>query len=107
MKAIKMDHSSQAQAEESYRLVPAQSVTAGQLMTLEEQQRTRFIGKGCEPRIKTGCQEIDNYVLCRSEDKLVGGFERGVVVGMSAADGNESAGSRLVSLYNSMFSYMP
>ncbi|CAD6445625.1 d5477f8a-2a53-4c85-81ca-dfc21b3ec509 [Sclerotinia trifoliorum] len=77
----------------------AQPVTADRLLELEEQQRARCNEtNGGLRRIKTGCLEIDDYVLCASENELGPGFERGIVVGLSAADGDESVGSRLISL---------
>ncbi|KAI9644369.1 hypothetical protein NHQ30_007726 [Ciborinia camelliae] len=88
-----------AQAEASYSPEPAQPITADRLLELEERQRARFGGKnGGLARLKVGCPEIDDYVLCGCKDKLNGGFERGIVVGLSTADGDESLGSRLISL---------
>jgi hypothetical protein len=66
-------------------LEPARPILASQLLDLEEKQRRRFCEKGSDGRVKTGCGEID--------DMLGGGFERGIVVGLSA-EGNEE---RLVS----------
>lgn len=93
---IEIDHT--AQEKVSYSPEPPQPITADRLLELEERQRTQFSGKASGlGRIKTGCQEIDNYVLCAGKDELNGGFERGIVVGLSAADGDESVSSRLVS----------
>ncbi|KAF7954681.1 hypothetical protein EAE96_005800 [Botrytis aclada] len=79
--------------------VPAHPITADQLLELEERQRALFNDQGNrQARIRTGCQEIDEYVLCAGKDQSNGGFERGVVVGLSAADGDESIGSRVISL---------
>jgi hypothetical protein len=64
---------------------PARPILASQLLDLEEKQRRRFCEKGSDGRVKTGCGEVDEV--------LGGGFERGVVVGLSA-EGNEG---RLVS----------
>ncbi|TGO34482.1 hypothetical protein BHYA_0195g00130 [Botrytis hyacinthi] len=98
-----MDH--MAQIEVSYHPAPAPAavsahpITADQLLELEERQRALFIEKdNGSARIKTGCQEIDEYVLCAGKDHSNGGFERGIVVGLSAADGDESTGSRVISL---------
>ncbi|TGO47800.1 hypothetical protein BCON_0263g00110 [Botryotinia convoluta] len=78
---------------------PAHPITADQLLELEERQRTLFNEKdNGQARIRTGCQEIDEYVLCAGKDQSNGGFERGIVVGLSAADGDESTGSRVISL---------
>ncbi|ESZ91607.1 hypothetical protein SBOR_8006 [Sclerotinia borealis F-4128] len=87
------------QLKPSHPIESAQPITADQFLELEERQRTRFNGKdGGLARIKTGCLEIDDYVLCGSKEELNGGFERGIVVGLSATDGDESIGSRLISL---------
>lgn len=97
---IEIDHKAKAKAksEASRFLESAQPITADRLLELEERQRTLFSGRDVGlARIKTGCLKIDDYVLCGSKDKLNGGFERGVVVGLSAADGDESVGSKLVS----------
>ncbi|KAF5873277.1 putative fasciclin domain family protein [Botrytis fragariae] len=92
-----IDH--MAQKEVSHPPAPARPITADQLLDLEERQRTLFNEKDNGPaRIKTGCQEIDEYVLCAAKDQSNGGFERGIVVGLSAADGDESIGSRVISL---------
>ena len=64
---------------------PARPILASQLLDLEEKQRRRFCEKGSDGRVKTGCGEIDEV--------LGGGFERGIVVGLST-EGNEG---RLVS----------
>ncbi|KAB8294752.1 hypothetical protein EYC80_006714 [Monilinia laxa] len=94
---IKIDHSAQVEAVSPQ--VPALAVLADQLLGREERQRARFSeGDDGLSRIKTGCLEIDNYVLCGGKNEPDGGFERGVVVGLSAADGNESLGGRLISL---------
>ncbi|RAL59070.1 hypothetical protein DID88_008988 [Monilinia fructigena] len=93
----KIDHSAQAEAVRPP--VPALALLADQLLGLEERQRARFSeGDDGLSRIKTGCLEIDNYVLCGGKNESDGGFERGVVVGLSAADGDESLGGRLISL---------
>lgn len=63
---------------------PAQPILASHLLAVQERQRTRFSGRG--ERIRTGCAEIDDYVLGA-------GCERGIVVGISA----EGAEGRLVS----------
>ncbi|APA12045.1 hypothetical protein SS1G_14192 [Sclerotinia sclerotiorum 1980 UF-70] len=92
-----LDHKAQSEALSPPK--PAQPITADQLLELEERQRARCNGTNGEPRrIKTGCLEIDDYVLCASKNELNPGFERGIVVGLSAADGDESVGSRLISL---------
>ncbi|KAK6592698.1 hypothetical protein H4I96_03697 [Botrytis cinerea] len=92
-----IDH--MARTEVSSPPVPAHPITADQLLELEERQRALFNEKDDGPtRIKTGCQEIDDYVLCAGKDNLNGGFERGIVVGLSAADGDESTASRMISL---------
>ncbi|KAF7908184.1 uncharacterized protein EAF01_003939 [Botrytis porri] len=91
------DHT--AQTEVSNPPESAHPITADQLLDLEERQRTLFNEKANGPaRIRTGCQEIDDYVLCAGKDNSDGGFERGIVVGLSAADGDESTGSRQISL---------
>jgi hypothetical protein len=64
---------------------PARPILASQLLDLEEKQRRRFCENGSKGRVKTGSGEIDEV--------LGGGFERGIVVGLSA-EGNEG---RLVS----------
>ncbi|KAA8569061.1 hypothetical protein EYC84_000732 [Monilinia fructicola] len=88
---IKIDHS--ARAEDVSPPVPSLAILADQLLELEERQRARFSEEdGGLSRIKTGCLEIDNYVLCGGKNESDGGFERGVVVGLSAADGDESLG---------------
>lgn len=95
---IKIDHS--ARAEDVSPPVPSLAILADQLLELEERQRARFSEEdGGLSRIKTGCLEIDNYVLCGGKNESDGGFERGVVVGLSAADGDESLGGRLVGFY--------
>jgi hypothetical protein len=66
---------------------PAKPVLASHLLVIEENQRKRFAEQGLE-RVKTGCAEVDDYVLG-------GGFERGIVVGLSG-EGNEG---RLVGAY--------
>ncbi|PQE24453.1 fasciclin domain family protein [Rutstroemia sp. NJR-2017a BBW] len=99
---------------------PARPITADRLLALEEKQRKIFTGVGRARRIATGCKEIDGYVLVagrggveegadrvenweedgnmegnRGEDYGGiggGGFERGVVVGLSAAEGDEGEG---------------
>ncbi|TEY73036.1 hypothetical protein BOTCAL_0084g00150 [Botryotinia calthae] len=92
-----IDHT--AQTEASKPPAPVHPITADQLLELEERQRALFNEKDDVPaRIRTGCQEIDDYVLCAGKDTLNGGFERGIVVGLSAADGDESTGSRMISL---------
>ncbi|TGO62050.1 hypothetical protein BOTNAR_0119g00140 [Botryotinia narcissicola] len=92
-----IDHT--AQTEVWCPPAPAHPITADQLLELEERQRALFNEKGSGPaRIRTGCQEIDNYVLCAGKGRLDGGFERGIVVGLSAADGEESTSSRVISL---------
>jgi hypothetical protein len=58
----------------------ARPILASQLLDLEEKQRRRFCENGSDGRVKTGCGEIDEV--------LDGGFERGIVVGLSA-EGNE------------------
>ncbi|KAM3075915.1 hypothetical protein ACMFMG_006571 [Clarireedia jacksonii] len=100
-------------------LEPAKPITADRLLELEEKQRKRFTGAGRAQRIRTGCREIDEYVLAAGKGKVpemekvrendkgfggvasgIGGFERGVVVGLSAAEGDagEGRGARLTSL---------
>ena len=59
-------------------------IPASDLLAIEEKQRLLFSVRG--ERISTGCGEIDDYMLR-------GGFERGIVVGISA----EAAAGRLVS----------
>ncbi|TGO21514.1 hypothetical protein BPAE_0215g00060 [Botrytis paeoniae] len=98
---VEIDHT--AQTEVLYTPAPAPApahpITADQLLELEERQRTLFNEQDNGPaRIRTGCQEIDDYVLCAGKDRLDGGFERGIVVGLSAADGDESTSSRVISL---------
>lgn len=58
---------------------PAKPILAVHLLEIEEKQRKRFSERG--NRIKTGCTEIDGYVLG-------GGFERGITVGISG-DGSD------------------
>ncbi|KAF7853233.1 hypothetical protein EAF04_010735 [Stromatinia cepivora] len=94
---IEIDHKPQPEALSPPK--SAQPITADRLLELEERQRAGSNEKnGGLGRIKTGCLEIDDYVLCANKNELNGGFERGVVVGLSAADGDESIGSRLISL---------
>ena len=81
---IEIDHSLQATSPPSE---PAQPLLASQLSELEKKQRKRFAGRG--ERIQTGCREIDDYVLGG------GGFERGIMVGISSEEVSEG---RLVSL---------
>lgn len=75
---IKIDHTALPPPE------PAIPILASHLLTIEEKQRTRFLSRG--ERIRTGCGEIDDYMLG-------GGCERGIVAGISA----EAGKSRLVS----------
>ena len=63
---------------------PARPILASNLLAIEKRQRKRFSGRG--ERIRTGCGEIDDCMLG-------GGFERGIVVGISA----EAEEGRLVS----------
>ncbi|TGO09858.1 hypothetical protein BTUL_0152g00130 [Botrytis tulipae] len=94
-----IDHMAQTKVLYPPAPAPAHPITADQLLELEERQRALFNEKGDgSARIRTGCQDIDNYVLCASKDRLDGGFERGIVVGLSAADGDESTSSRVISL---------
>ncbi|KAF7952560.1 uncharacterized protein EAE97_002057 [Botrytis byssoidea] len=96
-----IDHTAQTEVlySSASAAASAHPITADQLLELEERQRVLFNEKGSGPaRIRTGCQEIDNYVLCAGKGKLDGGFERGIVVGLSAADGDESTSSRVISL---------
>jgi hypothetical protein len=58
---------------------PAKPILAVHLLEIEERQRKRFSERG--ERVRTGCAEIDGYVLG-------GGFERGITVGISG-DGND------------------
>ena len=67
--------------------VPAKPILASRLLELEQKQRKRFAARG--ETVQTGCREVDEYVLGG------GGFERGIVVGISASEGDEG---RLVSL---------
>lgn len=66
---------------------PAKPILASQLLELEKKHRKRFTEQGRDERILTGCGEIDEI--------LGGGFERGIVVGISA-DGGEG---RLISFH--------
>lgn len=63
---------------------PAKPIIATHLLDIEKLQHKRFSTRG--NIIKTGCAEVDNYVLG-------GGFERGITVGISS-DGSDG---RLVS----------
>jgi hypothetical protein len=73
---------------------PAQPILASSLLEAEEKQRRRFSGWG--ERVRTGCAEIDEYVL--GDARRGGGFERGIVLGISAgdADGRLVRGSSLI-----------
>ncbi|KAJ8066784.1 hypothetical protein OCU04_004172 [Sclerotinia nivalis] len=94
---IEIDHKGQSEASSPVK--SAQPITADRLLELEERQRAGSNKKnGGLGRIKTGCLEIDDYVLCASKNESNAGFERGIVVGLSAADGDESRASRLISL---------
>lgn len=64
--------------------VAAKPILASYLLDIEEKQRKRFAKFG--ETIRTGCSEIDEYVLR-------GGLERGIIVGISG-EGKEG---RLVS----------
>ena len=64
---------------------PARPILASKFLAVEEKQRKRFSSRG--ELVKIGCGEIDDYLLG-------GGYERGVVVGISADAGE----GRLVSL---------
>ena len=75
---IEIDHTAVPPPE------PATPILASNLLALEEKQRERFSGRG--EKIGTGCGEIDDYMLR-------GGFERGIVVGIST----EAGEGRLVS----------
>ena len=59
-------------------------ILASDLLAIEEKQRKKFSARG--DRIRTGCGEIDDYILGE-------GCERGIVVGISA----EARESRMVS----------
>jgi hypothetical protein len=90
---------------ESPTLEPAKPITADRLLELEEKQRNKFTSAG---RIGTGCREIDGYVLAAGKERVEegedddgtggGGFERGIVMGLTAAEGDkgEGKGARLV-----------
>lgn len=65
---------------------PARPILGSHLLELEEKQRNRFANSEPGQRVKTGCTEID--------DLLGGGFERGILVGISA----DGAIGRLVKL---------
>ncbi|KAG0651375.1 hypothetical protein D0Z07_1636 [Hyphodiscus hymeniophilus] len=65
---------------------PATPVLASYLLNIEEKQRTRFSARG--DKIRSGCNEIDDHMLG-------GGFERGILVGISA----EAGEGRLISLH--------
>lgn len=69
---------------------PAKPILASQLLALEKKHRKRFTEQGRDERILTGCGEIDEI--------LGGGFERGIVVGISA-DGGEG---RLVGAFSTL-----
>jgi hypothetical protein len=58
---------------------PAKPILASQLLELEKKHRKRFTEQGRDERISTECGEIDEI--------LGGGFERGIVVGISAEGG--------------------
>ena len=75
---IEIDHTTLPAPE------PAKPVLASQLLVIEEEQRRRFADWGT--KIKSECVEVDEYVLG-------GGFERGIVVGLSC----ERSEGRLVS----------
>jgi len=68
---------------------PAIPVLASHLLAIDEKQRARFGTRG--ERIKTGCTELDDYILGG------GGFDRGIVLGLSG-EGDEG---RLVCLKTS------
>jgi predicted ATP-dependent serine protease len=75
---IEIDHTALPPPE------PARPILASHLLAIEEKQRKRFSSRG--ERIRTGCEEIDDYMLG-------GGFERGILVGISTDTGE----GRLVS----------
>ena len=68
---------------------PAIPILASDLLAIEEKQRQRFSARG--DRIRTGCAEIDDYMLR-------GGLERGVVVGISAEAGEGRLVRQLLSV---------
>jgi hypothetical protein len=55
---------------------PARPILASHLLDLEERQRRQFNKGGGSERLKSGCEDIDEL--------LGGGFERGILVGISA-----------------------
>jgi hypothetical protein len=75
---MEMDHTALGAPE------PAKPILACDLLALEEKHRRKFGERGVTA--KTGCTEMDDYVLGS-------GFERGIVVGLSG----EGSEGRLVS----------
>jgi hypothetical protein len=69
---------------------PAKPILASQLLELEKKHRKRFTKQGRDERISTECGEIDEI--------LGGGFERGIVVGISAEGGE----GRLVGAFSKL-----
>lgn len=72
---------------------PARPILASYLLELEEKQRRRFPEDGKGDKVKTWCGEIDEL--------LGGGFERGILAGISA-DGSEG---RLVGSFHLLVDY--
>ncbi len=73
---IGIDHTDRVPPE------PAKPILASALLDLEMEQRRRFVRHGAPERIRTGCGGVDEI--------LGGGFERGIVVGISAEGGEGS-----------------
>jgi hypothetical protein len=69
---------------------PALPIRASRLLELEERRREIFTTKGPD-RLTTGCVPLDDHVLR-------GGFERGIVVGISQMDENSGGDGQLVKL---------
>lgn len=69
---------------------PAKPILASQLLELEKKHRKRFTEQGRDERISTECGEIDEI--------LGGGFERGILVGISAEGGE----GRLVGAFSKL-----
>lgn len=80
--------------------LPAQPMLASDLLLLEQKQRKRFTGNSKLERIKTGCVEVDELLGAGLED---GGFERGVVLGISAGDEGRLVSPFLTSFFEIYF----